>query len=75
MITHTTGVVDEEFRLDAQLIVLPNLLFPNQPNCSFPVSQDREEKCRLVLSYVLKVRFHDCFPFLITKRKCTHCRL
>lgn len=25
-----------------------------RPNCSFPVSQDKEEKCRLVLSYVLK---------------------
>ncbi|XP_076834302.1 erythroid differentiation-related factor 1 [Brachyhypopomus gauderio] len=25
-----------------------------RPNCSFPVPQDREEKCRLVLSYVLK---------------------
>uniref|UniRef100_A0A8C1UBM1 Erythroid differentiation regulatory factor 1 n=1 Tax=Cyprinus carpio TaxID=7962 RepID=A0A8C1UBM1_CYPCA len=25
-----------------------------RPNCAFPVSQDKEEKCRLVLSYVLK---------------------
>uniref|UniRef100_A0A672S9H0 Erythroid differentiation regulatory factor 1 n=1 Tax=Sinocyclocheilus grahami TaxID=75366 RepID=A0A672S9H0_SINGR len=25
-----------------------------RPNCTFPVSQDKEEKCRLVLSYVLK---------------------
>ncbi|XP_072545526.1 erythroid differentiation-related factor 1 isoform X2 [Salminus brasiliensis] len=25
-----------------------------RPNCSFPVSQDKEEKCRLVLCYVLK---------------------
>lgn len=26
-----------------------------QPSCAFPVSQDKEEKCRHVLSYVLKV--------------------
>lgn len=26
-----------------------------QPNCAFPVSQDKEERCRHVLNYVLKV--------------------
>lgn len=28
-----------------------------QPSCSFPISQDKEERCRHVLSYVLKASF------------------
>lgn len=32
----------------------PSTVSSLQPNCSFPVSQDKEEKCRHVLSYVLK---------------------
>lgn len=28
-----------------------------QPSCAFPVCHDTEERCRLVLSYVLEVSF------------------
>lgn len=34
-----------------------------QPSCAFPVSQDKEERCRHVLSYVLKVSLCMIFMF------------